>query len=248
MRLQSEPTRIIESDAEIAEAVADVTPTPLLAAVAALTGDLSVLRDDLLPDTGSFDPNAGLSEEQIAAARAVAVEALVAFRDAGSVPAPSPGPEALRRILEFVAGGPVTDDYCAVMTEELALDGADLRAPDWQADAVAPGRDFLVAIVGAGMSGIAAAHRLAQAGVDVVILEKNADVGGTWLENRYPGCRVDVPNHFYSYSFFQRRDWPQRFAPQAALLEYFREVADEFDLRQHIRFGVEVTDVVYDEA
>src|SRR5206468_12396416 len=96
-------------------------------------------------------------------------------------------------------------------------------------------------------SGLAAAHRCQQAGVPFVVLEKNGDVGGTWFENRYPGCRVDVPNHLYSYSFAQRRDWPQRFTPQAMLLDYFRAVADDLDLRPHIRFGTEVLDAVFDE-
>ena len=68
-------------------------------------------------------------------------------------------------------------------------------------------------IIGAGMSGIVAAHRLAEAGVPYVVLEKNADVGGTWLENSYPGCRVDIPNHYYSYSFAQRDDWPLLLQP-----------------------------------
>ena len=91
-------------------------------------------------------------------------------------------------------------------------------------------------VIGAGMSGLLAAHRLQQAGVDYLVVEKNADVGGTWLENRYPGCRVDVPNHLYSYSFAQRDDWPQHFSTQEVLLDYFRRCADDLDLRDHIRF------------
>ena len=84
-------------------------------------------------------------------------------------------------------------------------------------------------------------------GVPYVVLEKNNDVGGTWFENRYPGCRVDVPNHLYSYSFFQRPDWPQRFTPQEMLLDYFRDAADALDLRKHIRFGTEVLDATFRE-
>ena len=242
------PLPITESDAEIAAAIAAVQPIPLLAAVAALTGDLSVLRDDLRPDVGSFDPDAGLGPDQIAAARTLAAAALAAYRDAGSVARPDPDPADLRRIIEFVAGGPLADDYVSVMTEELALGGDDLRAPDWRAEEVAPGRDFRVAIVGAGMSGIAVAHRLDQAGVDYVILEKNADVGGTWLENRYPGCRVDVPNHFYSYSFAQTPEWPQYYATQSSLLDYFRTCATELGVREHVRFETEVVDATWDEA
>ena len=69
MRLHPEPQPITATDEEIRAAVADVQPVPLLAAVAALTGDLSVLRDDLRPDVGSFDPDAGLGPDQLAAAR-----------------------------------------------------------------------------------------------------------------------------------------------------------------------------------
>ncbi len=130
MRLHPEPKPVTATDDEIRAAVAEVQPVPLLAAVAALTGDLTVLRDDLRPDVGSFDPDAGLGPDQLADAREVAAAALARYRDAGSIPAPSPGASDLRRILEFLAGGPVADDYVAVMTEELALGDADLRAPD----------------------------------------------------------------------------------------------------------------------
>src|SRR5205807_5919351 len=92
----------------------------------------------------------------------------------------------------------------------------------------------------AGMSGLLAAYRLQQAGVEFVIIEKNADVGGTWLENSYPGCRVDNPNHNYSYSFAQRHDWPYHFSTQDVLLDYFQRCADTFGLRDQIQFGTEV--------
>src|SRR3546814_19238407 len=89
------------------------------------------------------------------------------------------------------------------------------------------------------MSGLLAAHRLQQVGVEHTILEKHPDVGGTWLANTYPGCRVDVPNHFYSYSFAQSARWPQFFSTQPALLEYFQAFAAEQGLRDCIRFGTE---------
>ena len=81
------------------------------------------------------------------------------------------------------------------------------------------------------MSGLLAAHRLRQAGIDVVVFEKNDDVGGTWLENTYPGCRVDVPSHLFCYSFAQRVDWPQHFSTQPELLDYFRRFATDFGVR-----------------
>jgi 4-hydroxyacetophenone monooxygenase len=142
--------------------------------------------------------------------------------------------------MDFVIGERVADDYVDLLLEELALSGDDRRAPDWHKDDIDAARALLVVIVGAGMSGIAAAHRLQQAGVDYVVLEKNDDVGGTWFENRYPGCRVDVPNHLYSYSFAQRDDWPQQFSPQEILQRYFRAVADDCGVTPHIRFGTQV--------
>ena len=237
---------ITASDAEILAMVAEIETPPLLAAVAGLTGDRSLLRPELRPSASqSFDPTAGITPAAAAESRALAAAALGRYRDGGSVAAPPPDTGAVRQMLEFLAGGPIEDDYAALMTEELALDGVDLRAPGWTAAEIDAEREFRVAIIGAGMSGIATAHRLGQAGVPYVIFEKNADVGGTWLENQYPGCRVDVPNHFYSYSFAQTSGWPQHYSTQGVLLDYFRACADEFGIRPHVRFKTEVIDAAW---
>ena len=89
-----------------------------------------------------------------------------------------------------------------------------------------------------------AAIQLAEAGIDHVVLEKNADVGGTWLENAYPGAGVDTPSHLYSYSFAPRR-WSTHFGKRDEVLAYLRDVADAHDLREVIRFGTEVASAVY---
>ena len=246
MRFDTEPQPITATDDEIADAVAASPVPPLLATVAHLTGDHSILRDDLRPDlTRVLEPDNGYAPDQVALARQLAAAALAAFRDAGSVSAPPPDPAGVQRLVEFVAGGPVGDEL-PLLEAELALDGADLRAPDWRVDDY--GRSFSVGIIGAGMSGIAAAHRLRQAGCDVTILEKNADVGGTWLENDYPGCRVDIQSHFYSYSFAQIADWPQWHAQQPVLLDYFRECVDRFGLRDALRLSTEVVVARWDDG
>jgi 4-hydroxyacetophenone monooxygenase len=235
-------------DAAIEAMVRVAAPPSLLAALAQATGDLSLLRDDLRPAADQLrDPNGGMSREQRAAARELAAATLRRLRDGEIAAMPTAEPAALRAMMEFVFGEPVSDSYFALLREELALPGEDLRAPSWTKQRVAPDRPFRVAVVGAGMSGLVAAHRLRQAGLEVVIFEKNEEVGGTWWENRYPGCRVDVPNHLYSYSFAQRDDWPQQFSLQAVLLDYFRRCADEFDLRPHIRFGTEVLAAKFEE-
>ena len=104
-----------------------------------------------------------------------------------------------------------------------------------------------VVIIGAGLSGLLSGIRLSQAGVPFEIIEKNPDVGGTWFENAYPGCRVDNPNHLYSYSFEPNHDWPYHFSTQPLLWKYFQGVADKYGLRPHIQFKTEVIESIYDE-
>jgi 4-hydroxyacetophenone monooxygenase len=236
-------------DATIAAALADAELPALVAAVAHLTGDLDVLRPELRPDPARLrEPQAGYDDAQQALARQVCLEGLRRFRDAGGgTPAPLTA-EAMVRIMSHAVGADVPQRYVPLLREELALDGDTLRAPRWRADEVAPGRRFRVVVIGAGMSGLAAAHRLDQAGVEFVVLEKNDDVGGTWLENRYPGCRVDVQNHMYSYSFAQKHDWPEYYSTQPVLQAYFRECAEHFGLLDRIRFGTEVRSCTWDDT
>jgi 4-hydroxyacetophenone monooxygenase len=243
------PASLADASVEwLAQVFAQAETGALLPAVAALTGDASLLREDLRIDPIlTMMPGAEAPAEQLAEARRIALDAIVAFRDVGADPAPAPTAEQLRPMLDFVVGGAPVDEYVDLFREELHLEGTDLRAPAWSIDTLAPGRRLRAVVIGAGMSGLLAAYRLGQAGVDVTVLEKDADVGGTWLENTYPGCRVDVPNQFYSYSFLQRDDWPQHFSTQDVLLDYFRDAADRLGVRDRIRFSTEVVDVTWDE-
>src|SRR5205085_6015262 len=187
---------ITETDDEIRQMLEEAEIPPLLPALAYVTGDLSLLRDDLRPNALMLAlPQGGLDDTQLAAARELALDALIRFRDNGSQPAAPPSDADVLKIMEFAVGA--EDDmaaYLPLLEEELAILGEDRRAPDWHNG----DSGFRVAIIGAGMSGLLVAHRLQQAGVPFVIFEKNPDVGGTWYENSYPGCRVDNPNHNYS--------------------------------------------------
>ncbi|KAG9256363.1 uncharacterized protein F5Z01DRAFT_618526 [Emericellopsis atlantica] len=103
--------------------------------------------------------------------------------------------------------------------------------------------DTDVAIIGGGMSGIGLAVQLQRKypGVTFKIFEKLNDIGGTWAINTYPGCGVDVPSHFYSYSFALNPDWSQKFVMQPELLQYFHDVARKWNLapRTHLQHTVE---------
>src|SRR3546814_3398687 len=114
-------------------------------------------------------------------------------------------------MMAFATGSPVPETYSAFLLDELALSGSSKDPQFEQPRLKEAARKLKVLVVGAGMSGILTGIRLSQAGVRFEIVEKNADVGGTWLVNTYPGCRVDNSNHMYSYSFEPNHAWPQHF-------------------------------------
>ena len=98
-----------------------------------------------------------------------------------------------------------------------------------------------VLIVGAGFGGIAAAIELRRHGItDVAILDRAPALGGTWFHNTYPGAACDVPSHFYSFSFAQRRDWVRLCPTQPDILRYLHEVVAEHGLEESIEVGVHV--------
>jgi cation diffusion facilitator CzcD-associated flavoprotein CzcO len=102
-------------------------------------------------------------------------------------------------------------------------------------------------IIGAGFSGLGAAIKLTQAGhTDLVILERAGDVGGTWRDNTYPGCRCDVQSNLYSYSFDPKPDWSETFPAQPELWAYLQQATSKNGLDRYLRFGHEVTEAHWD--
>jgi len=104
-------------------------------------------------------------------------------------------------------------------------------------------------IVGAGISGIAAAIRLQKVGYNnFKIIEKASRVGGTWRENTYPGCGCDVPSALYSYSFAPSAKWSHLFARQPEILNYLEEVSENFNIKPLIQFNTSLEDARWDES
>ncbi len=107
-------------------------------------------------------------------------------------------------------------------------------------------------IVGAGFSGLYMLHKARGLGLRARVFEAGTGVGGTWYWNRYPGARVDIESHEYSYSFSPELEdewqWSERYAAQPELLRYLNYVADRFDLRRNIDLNTRVTSAVFDEA
>lgn len=240
---------IREDDDALRAALAEAHIPSLMVALVHLTGDVSHLRGDIRPQmTFLGDAQGDIPEEQQSRVREMALEALRAYRDGDGELPPPPAAETVREMIEFLVGHEVPEDYVEFLTSELSLHGEDSYAAP-AIEAVPPEKRaaFRVLIIGAGMSGLLAGIRLQAAGIPFVIVEKNENVGGTWYENRYPGCRVDSANHVYSYSF-RPEDWPQHFSSQPVLRDYFDRCATDYGLREHIRFNTEVQSARFDEA
>jgi 4-hydroxyacetophenone monooxygenase len=238
---------ITDGDGAIAAALEDVSIPTLLVSMVHLTGDPSWIRGDLKPQGLFLNEVQGyMSEDDKAEARRRALDAIRAFRDGGCVLPPPPDEDLVHEMMSFLACEEVPDDYVPLMLEELELDGVDARRVEVHADA-ATKQTFPVVVIGCGQSGLLAGIRLQEAGIPFTIVEKNAGPGGTWWENRYPGCRVDVGNHFYCYSFEPSDHWTEFFAQAPELRQYFVDVMHRHGIEPHVRWETEVVSCVWDE-
>ena len=123
----------------------------------------------------------------------------------------------------------------------------EIASPQARGDEV-----FDAVVVGAGFAGLYMLHRLRNLGFSAVVLEQADGVGGTWYWNRYPGARCDIESMQYSFQFDPRLEqeweWTERYAAQPEILRYAEHVADRYDLRRDIRFGIRVVAAAFDET
>jgi 4-hydroxyacetophenone monooxygenase len=164
------------SDADIAEALLDVSIPTLMLSLVHMSGDPALIRGDLKP-AGLFlnEVQGYMSEEDKAAARKLALEVITDYRDRGC-PEPAPiGPELLQEMMDWLVCEPVPPEYVPMLLEEMELDGRDARATRTTEDSPA----CPVVVIGCGESGLLAGIRLKEAGIPFTIVEKNPGVGGT---------------------------------------------------------------------
>ncbi|MDH5289383.1 MAG: NAD(P)-binding protein, partial [Acidimicrobiia bacterium] len=98
--------------------------------------------------------------------------------------------------------------------------------------------DHEMVVIGAGMAGMAGIYqikRLMDLGVNALCLERDADLGGTWYKNRYPGARFDSESYSWDRDLLEEWHWVERFSPQPETLRHLNHVADKFNLRDKIR-------------
>lgn len=161
---------------------------------------------------------------------------------------PAPPLDRLQRMCDASVGTHVPEEYMAMVLEELNFDRTDAKTVKWRK---APSKEYLenfkVVVIGAGYSGLAMGAKLKEAGIAFTIIEKNEDVGGTWLENTYPGVAVDTPNHFYSYSFRVKPDWDHYFSTGPEIIEYIRTCYREMGIAEETRLNEEVVSAIWDK-
>lgn len=245
-RIQDACQAAVRDEAALRAALADADISPTLMVLAYLSGDTQLMERAAPHIEGGWNymerVPAALKEE----VREQLVQVLKQYAR-GERSLPEIGEDSLRRMMGLSVGAQVPAEYVPMVLDELRLGKQDTRAPQWQAARPATAEGFKVVIVGAGIAGICAGVRLTQAGIPFEILERNAAPGGTWLENTYPGCGVDTPNHFYSFSFNPKPDWTRHFALQEEIERYLQDTVARFGLAKHIRYNCEVLDAVYDE-
>ncbi|KAK7430518.1 hypothetical protein QQZ08_003037 [Neonectria magnoliae] len=112
-------------------------------------------------------------------------------------------------------------------------------------------RKLRVICIGAGYSGLMLSYRWKHAEmenfIDLAIYEKNSDVGGTWLENRYPGVACDVPAHTYTFPFEPNPDWTSFYASGLEIWEYIKRTTKKYNLDERVQLNSKVLSTIWDD-
>ncbi|MAL94266.1 MAG: 4-hydroxyacetophenone monooxygenase [Haliea sp.] len=253
----SAPEPITESRDTIAGYLHELNTAALIMSIVHMTGSTRLLQELPTPRTidvvaanaesGEEVLEGGFTRAQVDRVHEEALKAIEDYRERGFT-LPELDSAQLDTLYRYMCGRDVDDEYLEFIREEIALDGVDRRGlsfsdPELRQRAA----EFPVVVIGAGMGGVLAGIRLGEAGIPYTVIEKNPGVGGTWYENRYPGCRVDVPGHSYSYSFAPNHDWSSHFPLADEIRAYYEHCAEHYGVMPHIRFRTEVVAAVFDE-
>lgn len=134
------------------------------------------------------------------------------------------------------------------------MSGVDSFTPDPKfitevdfGESVPTGNHAEVIITGGGFSGICLGGLLRRRGHrDFLIIDRNEDWGGCWLDNKYPGVACDVPSHLYSLSFELNPDWSHAYGRGAEICEYLKAAAHNEELDEHYRPSTTMEEATWD--
>jgi cation diffusion facilitator CzcD-associated flavoprotein CzcO len=114
-------------------------------------------------------------------------------------------------------------------------------------------RKIRVICIGAGLAGLTLAYKIQHEAqiedfVDLAIYERQADVGGTWLANRYPGLTCDVPIHVYTLPWCPKHDWTDFMASGTEIRQYIKDVATKLDLEKYVQLNSRVVEANWNDG
>lgn len=236
-----------DPDEAIRAAIDHASVPALLMSMVHMTGDLGLLEElprpfMLIP----MDLQGGMNEADKQIVRDRAFDVVRQYRDRGCPPPFVPNADQMRTMLDVISGGQVTEDYVDYVAADLRLSDADQAGPPLLSNAQQRS-SFPVVVIGCGEAGLLAGIKLKQAGVPFTIIDKQDGVGGTWRANRYPGCRVDIANQYYAYSFEPTDHWTHYYSEQPEILGYLERIMAKYDIAPHARFATEVIQAVWDD-
>ena len=238
----------LADETRLRAALRDADIVPLMLLVGQLTGEDALLERATIFITGGWSFLNTIPEDLRAEIRERVIDALRALADGKARDVPKPSPARFRHLLSLGVGETLPELYAEAMLEEWPEDTGDLRAVPWRKPVDSAAKAKLhVAIIGAGASGICLGVKLRTAGIPFTIYEKNPELGGTWFENSYPGCAVDIPNAAYSFSFAPNPHWAREFSGRDELWAYLKKIAADYDVTRSIEFNTEVMSATFDE-
>ena len=230
-------------------------PVPLAMSLIHMTGDLSLLAQIKPHVRGAWEHLESIPPELAGDIRNRMAACMVEMSKGGAPVMAHPSSQVIQKMMSTAVGEQVSEAYVPMLLEQVGLQVSDQHMLNLAQSVIqnevqsgAQTNDIHIVIIGAGASGLCAAIQLGKLWIPYTIFEKNAEVGGTWYENRYPGCAVDTPNHFYQFSFEPNNNWPNYFSQRDAIQAYLQHCADKYEVRKHIRFNTEVSAAVFDEA
>ena len=236
-----------DGDEAIRQALAEVSVPALLMSLVHMTGDMGLL--DELPKPFmliAMDLQGAMSEPDKQAVRDRAFDVIRDYRDRGCPPPFVPDAQQMRVMFDAISAGTVTEEFVDYVAADLRFSDADQCGPVL-ASTSKQRSQFPVVVIGCGEGGLLAGIKLKAAGVPFTIIEKQSGVGGTWLANRYPGCRVDIANQYYAYSFEPTDHWTHYYSEQPEILQYLNDVANRHGITSNVRFDTEVSGAAWDQ-
>lgn len=151
-----------------------------------------------------------------------------------------PSCEESKDLMQVFNGEKLSSADMQLGYEELAFESFP-RGVTWKARPAQEALDnYRVVIIGGGINGISAAVNLDRLGIPYTLIDRQGDIGGTWMQNTYPEARVDTLGFSFQYKFESTYRWREMYPSAAELRGYLDYVATKYSVKKNCLFNREV--------